>query len=111
MLFRSFKDWALPGALGRLRARLAGHDDGDRQMVEILTAVLADGLAAVEVACAEALAGGACSADVVLNILNRRRQPAAPAPIETPESLRLRFEPVADCARYDRLRGAGHGAP
>ena len=24
-----FKDWALPGALGRVRVRLAGHDDGD----------------------------------------------------------------------------------
>jgi hypothetical protein len=106
-----FKDWALPDALGRVRVRLADHDDGDRQMVEILTAVLADGLAAVEAACAEALVGGACSADVVLNILNRRRQPSAPAPIPTPASLRLRFEPVADCTRYDRLRGAGHGAP
>ena len=106
-----FKDWALPDALGRVRVRLAGHDDGDRQMVEILTAVLEDGLAAVEAACAEALVGGACSADVVLNILNRRRQSAAPAPIQTPESLRLRIEPVADCTRYDRLRGAGHGAP
>ena len=106
-----FKDWALPGALGRVRVRLAGHDDGDRQMVEILTAVLADGLAAVEAACAEALAGGVCSADVVLNILNRRRQPSETAPIPTPANLRLRFEPVADCTRYDRLRGVGHGAP
>ena len=82
--------------------------DGDRQMVEILTAVLADGLAAVEAACAEALAGGVCSADVVLNILNRRRQPSETAPIPTPAN---RFEPVADCTRYDRLRGVGHGAP
>jgi len=106
-----FKDWALPDALGRVRVRLAGHDDGDRRMVEILTAVVADGLAAVEAACAEALVGGACSADVVLNILNRRRQPAAPTLIQTPESLRLRHEPVVDCARYDRLRGAGHGTP
>ena len=106
-----FKDWALPGALGRVRVRLAGHDDGDRQMVEILTAVLADGLAAVEAACAEALAGGVCSADVVLNILNRRRQPSETAPIPTPANLRLRFEPVADCTRYDRLEGVGHGAP
>ena len=106
-----FKDWALPDALGRVRARLAAHDDGDRQMVAILAAVPADGLAAVEAACAEALAGGTCSADVVLNVLNRRRQPTAPAPIPTPESLRLRFEPVADCTRYDRLRGADHGAP
>ena len=38
-----FKDWALPDALGRVRVRLASHDDGDRQMVEILTAVLEDG--------------------------------------------------------------------
>ncbi|MDP7339970.1 MAG: IS21 family transposase [Vicinamibacterales bacterium] len=105
-----FKDWVLPGALGRVRARLAGHDDGDRQMVDILTAVLADGLPALQAASAEALAGGACSADVVLNILNRRRQPSAPAPILTPERLRLRHEPLADCARYDRLRGAGHAA-
>jgi transposase len=106
-----FKGWVLPGALGRVRARLAGHDDGDRQMVEILAAVLTDGLAAVDAACAEALAGGACSADVVLNILNRRRQPCVPEPILTSESLRLRHEPAADCARYDRLMGIGHGAP
>ena len=105
-----FKGWVLPGALGRVRERLAGHDDGDRQMVDILAAVLMDGLAAVDAACAEALAGGACSADVVLNILNRGRQPRALEPIMTPESLRLRHEPVADCARYDRLMGIGHGA-
>ena len=65
----------------------------------------------VEAACVEALEGGVCSADVVLNILGRRRQPSAPTTIPTPERLRLRHEPVADCGRYDRLRGAGHGAP
>jgi transposase len=105
-----FKDWALPSACARMRAKLAAHDDGDRQMVEILTAVLADGLPAVEAACAEALAAGACSADVVLNILSRRRQPPPSVPILTPESLRLRVEPAADCDRYDRLRRAGHAA-
>jgi hypothetical protein len=40
-------------------------------MVKVLSAVLIDGLAEVEAACAEALAGGAHSADVVLNILSR----------------------------------------
>ena len=50
-----FKDWKLPNALGRLRARLAGHDDGDRQFVKVLAAVLEDGLEAVEAACAEGL--------------------------------------------------------
>ena len=106
-----FKDWPLPDALGRLRARLSGHDDGDRQIVRILTAVLEDGLEAVEAACAEALANGACSADVVLNILARHRQPAPVPPIPTPEGLQLRHQPVADCHRYDRLREAGHGTP
>ena len=73
-----FKDWALPGALGRVRVRLAGHDDGDRQMVEILTAVLADGLAAVEAACAEALAGGvlptSCSTSSIVGASRPRRR-------------------------------------
>ena len=35
-----FKDWPLPGALAKVRRRLAGSDDGDRQMVKVLTAVL-----------------------------------------------------------------------
>ena len=105
-----FRDWTLPRALTRLRVRLAGHDDGDRQFVTVLTAVLEDGLEAVEAACAEALGCGACSADVVLNILARRRQPAPASDIPTPEGLQLRHQPVADCQRYDSLRGAGHGA-
>jgi hypothetical protein len=74
-----FKDWPLPASLGLVRRKLKGSDDGDRQMVKILSAVLTDGLAAVEAACAEALADGVHSADVVLNILSRRREPA-PAP-------------------------------
>ncbi len=32
-----FKGWKLPRALGRLRTRLAGRDDGDRQFVKCLT--------------------------------------------------------------------------
>jgi transposase len=51
-----FKDWLLPASLGRMRRKLQGSDDGDRQMVKVLSAVLTDGLAAVEAACAEALA-------------------------------------------------------
>ncbi len=101
-----FKDWILPAALERIRRKLAGSADGDRQMVEILTAVLGDGLSAVEAACAEALREGVHSADVVLNILARQREPPTPVSLLTPESLRLHHEPVADCARYDSLRRA-----
>ena len=108
-----FKDWVLPAALDRIRRKLAGSDDGDRQMVKglgldprILAAVLTDGLPAVEAACAQALAEGVHSADVVINILARRRDPGPAATILTPAALRLRHAPVADCARYDSLRSA-----
>lgn len=99
-----FKNWVLPGAMERVRRKLAACDDGNRQMVDILTAVLTDGLPAVEAACAEALAESVHSADVILNILARRRDPGPPITILAPDALRLRHAPIADCARYDRLR-------
>jgi hypothetical protein len=89
-----------------VRRKLAGAADGDRQMVEILTAVLSDGLPAVEAACTEALLAGVHSAAVILNILARRRAPATAVTIMTPDALRLRQAPAADCARYDSLRRA-----
>jgi hypothetical protein len=87
-----------------VRRKLAGVDDGNRQMVDILTAVLTDGLPAVEAACAEAIVQGVHSADVILNILARQRDPGRAANILTPAALTLRHAPIADCARYDNLR-------
>src|SRR5271154_4691166 len=98
-----FRDWVLPAALDRIQRKLAGSDDGDRQFVKILAAVLSGGRPAVEAACAQALAEGVHSADVVLNILARRRDPGPAPPIHTPAALSLRHAPVADCARYDTL--------
>jgi hypothetical protein len=91
--------------VSRSALTLQGSDDGDRQMVKVLSA-LTDDLAAVETACAEALADGVHSADVILNILSRRRDPEPAATILTPDALRLRHLPIADCARYDSLRKA-----
>jgi hypothetical protein len=101
-----FKDWLLPASLERMRRKLQGWDDGDRQMVKVLTAVLTDGLAAVEAACAEAFGDGVHSADVVLNILSRHRDPGPAATILTPDGLWRQHLPIADCARYDSLRRA-----
>ena len=102
-----FKDWVLPAGIDKVRRRLSGLEDGNRQMVTILTAVLSDGLPAVEAACIQALREGVCSADVILNILARQREPTAPMTImTTPQALRLSHEPMADCARYDSLRRA-----
>jgi transposase len=99
-----FKDWVLPAALERVRRKLAGSDDGDRQMVAILATVLTDGLPAVEAACAQAMSEGVHSSDVIINILARQRDPGPAATILTPDALRLRHAPAADCARYDQLR-------
>ena len=114
-----FRHWVLPAAIERARRKLRAAPDGDRQMVEILGAVLSDGLPAVEAACAEALSEGVHSADPpplssdqwrtmapILNILARRRDPGPPVTIMTPEALRLVCAPVADCTRYDSLRRA-----
>ena len=99
-----FKDWVLPAALERVRRKLAGSDDGDRQMVAILATVLTDGLPAVEAACAQAMSEGVHSSDVIINILARQRDPGPAATILAPDVLRLRHAPAADCARYDQLR-------
>ena len=61
-------------------------------------------LDAVEAACAEALTAGLASAAVILTVLARQRQPPEPPSITTPDALRLKIEPSADCSRYDSLR-------
>jgi transposase len=99
-----FKGWELPGALGRVHRKLKGMKDGDRQMVDLLTAVLSDGLVAVEAACTDALEAGTHSADVILNILARRNEQPPAVPIAIPDRLRLSLRPLADCGRYDGLR-------
>ena len=106
-----FKDWELPASIGRVQKKLKGMKDGDRQMVSILTAVLTDGLVAVEAACAEALAEGVHSADVILNILSRSSEPVSVGRVATPARLELSLPPRADCARYDGLRPPPSSSP
>jgi Mu transposase-like protein len=78
-----FKDWLLPGGLERMRRKLKSSDDGDRQMVKVLSAVLSDGLTAVEAACAEALAGGAHSAEARASWVTTCRWPSTPSIISS----------------------------
>jgi hypothetical protein len=99
-----FKDWALPPALSQVRAKLKSHADGDRQFVKVLGAVPDYGLEAVEAACGEALEAGIASGDVILTVLARHQQPAPAPSITTPDALRLKIEPLADCGRYDSIR-------
>ncbi len=89
--------------MSKVQARLAGASGGDRQMVSLLVAAHESGVEAVEQACAEALEAGLRSADAILNILSRQNGETITEPVVTPAHLRLSEEPVADCARYDRL--------
>jgi len=101
-----FQDWDLPPALALLRRKLGRGDEADRRFVRVLAAVLVDGLEAVDDAVREALDAGAASDDLVISILARRREPPPAPPIAVCEALVLRCPPVADCARYDALRGS-----
>jgi hypothetical protein len=104
-----FKDWDLPPALRRVQRKLERQPGGDRQVVDILGAVLIDGLDAVEAACVESLSHNVHSAGVILNILARHREPPPPLTIVTPDALKLGREPAANCDRYDSLRRPTHG--
>ena len=100
-----------PPALAQIRCRLAGHDDGEPVRRHPDGALAEAGLDAVEAACAEALSAKLFGCDVVPNILARQRDAAPPRPVATPAALTLSIEPVADCARYDRLCGpVGRGS-
>jgi hypothetical protein len=100
-----FIDWELPPALTQLRRRLGSGDEADRRFVRVLAMVLGDGLGLVEAATAEALENGTASDDVIINILARHREPPPPDEITASPALTLVHAPVADCARYDLLRG------
>lgn len=99
-----FKEWELPRPLAEIRQVLSKKSDGDRQFVGILGAVTLYGLDAVAAACAEALALGVASRDVVLNLLSRAHDdPEVPSCETSPALPELKSPPLADCGRYDEL--------
>ncbi|CAM5786958.1 IS21 family transposase [Ottowia pentelensis] len=99
-----FRD--LPEPLQRLRRGLLREPGGDRVMAQVLALVPGVGLEAVLVAVELALEGappsGRVSVEHVVNVLARLAAPAAPQQAST--ALRTSVTPLADTARYDRLR-------
>jgi hypothetical protein len=96
----------LPQALQRLRHGLLRESDGDRVMAKVLALVPTAGLDAVLVAVELALESGPPSGRVsvehVINVLARLT--AAPRPDNVVTVLQVLTPPIADTARYDRLR-------
>jgi transposase len=96
----------LPDALQRLRGALLRHDGGDRVMAKVLALVSEHGLeavlVAVELALESAPPSGRVSLEHVVNVLGRLNAPALPDKVFSP--LQVLTAPLADTARYDRLR-------
>jgi hypothetical protein len=72
---RAVQGLGAAGGLERVRRKLAGSNDGDRQMVAILTAVLPTACPPSRPPAAKRSREGVHSADVILNILARQRDP------------------------------------
>jgi hypothetical protein len=93
----------LPVPLRQLKRGLGRHTDGDRIMAQVLAAVPVAGLDTVLVAVELVLASGSLSAEHILNVVARLTASEPPPTVET--HLSLKEAPVANTARYDRLRG------
>jgi hypothetical protein len=95
----------MPEPLQRLRRGLLRNPGGDRVMAQVLAIVLTAGLDAVLVAVELALEAGPpgkVSVEHVVNVLGRLN--AAPVPQTAATHLKATVPPLADTARYDRLR-------
>ena len=97
--------WDLPASIKQVRERLLKQPRGDRAFVELLLIARDVGLEPLQVACELALECGVVSGSLVMNELRRLIAPARTPQLSLPEQLQLRVEPLADCQRYEQLRG------
>jgi transposase len=93
----------MPEPLQELQGQLLRHAGGDRVMAQVLTAVTLHGLESVLVAVELALQAGRVSAEHVLNLLSRLKEPR-PSVEVVHTQLALNEPSQADVHRYDSLR-------
>jgi transposase len=102
----------LPEPLQQLRRGLLREPAGERVMAQVLAIVPTAGLeavlVAVELALDSAPPSGRVSVEHVVNVLSRLKATKAPESAQT--TLQVLTPPLADAARYDRLRAPG-GTP
>ena len=103
-----FRDWDLPASIQLVRDRILKQPKGDRAFVELLLMARDAGLETLEVACELVLDGNVVTAPVVINEMRRLIAPQPSVTMSVPDLLKLEIEPLADCGRYDRLRGVNH---
>jgi transposase len=108
-----FVQWDLPVPINVVRDRLLKQERGDRAFVDLLLMAreLGDrGLETLEVACDLTLQSGVICAAVVVNAMQRLTEASRPQklPSACASIPQLTLEPIADCSRYDSLRGVPH---
>ena len=103
-----FREWELPTAIQLVRDHILKQPKGDRAFVELLLMARDVGLEPLQVACELVLDGNVVTASVVMNEMRRLLAPMQPILLTVPDMLKLQHEPLADCARYDHLRGVSH---
>jgi hypothetical protein len=103
-----FTAWVLPPAVDAVPVHALKQVKEDRAFAELLLVARETVLEALDIACQLAQEQGHLNTSVVLNKLRRLISPPRVSLIETPDALVLLLEPVANCARYDKLRGVSH---
>jgi hypothetical protein len=103
-----FQQWDLPTPIRLVRDRILKQPKGDRAFVELLMMAREFGLEPLQVACELVLDGNVVTAAVIMNEMRRLIAPSAPILLHVPDMLKLQTEPLADCGRYDHLRGVSH---
>ena len=100
----------MPSALLSLKRALNQRPGGDRAMADLLACVPRQGLDAVLVAVESLLASGVVSIEQVKHLVSTlaggSQLPAEPQKVVTPDALHIHDTPIADTARYERLREA-----
>lgn len=105
-----FVQWDLPVPIQVVRDRMLRQDKGDRAFVDLLLMARElgeSGLETLEVACDLTLQSGVICSAVVVNAMQRLTEASRPQKLESAGASipQLTLEPVADCSRYDSLRG------
>lgn len=100
--------WDLPLPIKQVQERILKQPQGDRTFVELLLVAREVGLEPLQVACELALECGVVRGSLVMNELRHLIAPPRPTQLTLPEQLQLRVEPLADCQRYEQLRGTAY---
>lgn len=100
-----FKNWALPEAIEKVRAKLRRQEQGDRDFIDILLLSRDAGLETLNTACTLVLESPVVNASAVQNQIQRIIEPPRPPALDATTDDVLKVEPEANCQRYDSLYG------